>query len=89
MALYFLSYDLRGNRDYEKLYDELEKFNAVRMLESNWCFKRINTTAKSLRDYFKKFIDSDDGLVVSEVATSNGINQWGTYGSKESPNDLK
>lgn len=89
MALYFLSYDLRGNRDYEKLYNEHEKFNAVRMLESNWCFIRINTTAIKLRDYFITFIDNDDGLVVSEVALSNGVNQWGTYGSHESPNDLK
>lgn len=66
MALYFLSYDLRGERDYQKLYDELEKFHAVRILESDWCFKRINTDAKGLRDYFKRFIDEDDGLCVSE-----------------------
>lgn len=61
MALYFLSYDLRNKRDYQPLYDELKKFNAVRMLESCWCFKRINTNAKGLRDYFKKFVDGDDG----------------------------
>ena len=34
MALFFLSYDLRNKRDYQPLYDELKKFNAVRMLES-------------------------------------------------------
>lgn len=61
MALYFLSYDLRNKRDYQPLYDEFKKFNAVRMLESCWCFKRINTNAKGLRDYFKKFVDGDDG----------------------------
>jgi len=89
MALYFLSYDLRGNRDYEKLYDELKKFNAVRMLESNWCFNRINTTAKSLRDYFMGFIDNDDDLVVSEIASSYGVNQWATSGVHKTPNDMK
>lgn len=82
MALYFLSYDLRNQRDYQSLYDELEEFKAVRILESLWCFKRINTTAGKLRDYFKKFIDSDDGLSVSEVVN------WGTFNAQKTPNDL-
>ena len=83
MALYFLTYDLRGQRDYQTLYDELEKLNAVRILESTWCFKRINTDASRLRDHFKPFIDSDDGLIVSQVES------WGTSGPTEgTPNDL-
>lgn len=32
MALYLLTYDLRGQRDYQVLWDELEKFRAVRVL---------------------------------------------------------
>lgn len=83
MALYFLSYDLRGERDYQTLYDELEKFHAVRILESEWCFKRINTDAKGLRDYFKRFIDEDDGLCVSEVK------DWASYKALGTPNNLK
>lgn len=82
MALYFLEYDLRKKRDYQKLYDEFEKFNAVRILKSLWCFNRNNTTAAGLRDHFKKFIDSDDGLVVAEVT------DWATYNVEGSPNDL-
>lgn len=83
MALYFLNYDLRNQRDYQKLYDELDRFNAVRILESQWCFNRINTSAKGLRDYFKSFVDSDDGISVSEV------NKWATSNAKGTPNDLK
>lgn len=83
MALFFLSYDLRGERDYKTLYDELEKFQAVRILESEWCFKRINTDAEKLRDYFKKFIDKDDGLCLSEVV------DWATYNADGTPNKLK
>jgi len=67
MALYFLSYDLRKARDYQTLYAELAKFNAIRFLESDWAFKRINTTAAALRDYFRQFIDAVDGLMVSEI----------------------
>lgn len=44
MALYFLEYDLRKQRDYKKLYDELAKFGAVRILKSLWCFNREQTT---------------------------------------------
>ena len=83
MALYFLSYDLRNSKDYQKLYDELESYNAVRILESTWCFKRINTSSKGFRYYFKKFIDSDDGLCVSEVTG------WATFNALGTPNDLK
>lgn len=83
MALFFLSYDLRKEKDYQKLYDELKKFDAVRVLESLWCFKRISTNAESLRDYFRLFIDSNDGLVVIEAS------DWATINTLGNPNDLK
>jgi len=82
MALYFLEYDLRQSRNYQTMYDELEKFNAVRILESLWCFNRYNITAEGLRDHFKQFIDNDDGLVVAEVT------DWATLRTQGNPNDL-
>jgi hypothetical protein len=82
MALYFLEYDLRKQRDYQKLYDELARFKAVRILESLWCFKRVNTTAKGLRDHFKQFIDADDALCVSEVSS------WATWKTLGTPSKL-
>jgi hypothetical protein len=83
MALYFLSYDLRKQKDYKTLYDELKKFSAVHVLESTWCFKRLNTSAKGLRDQYKQFIDSDDGLMISEVI------DWASFNTLGTPNDLK
>lgn len=89
MALYFLTYDLRGKRDYKTLYDELAKFNALRMFQSSWCFKRYNTNAKGLRDYFKQFVDADDGLVVSQISIDeNGYSQWAGYNMVHNPNQL-
>ena len=82
MALYFIDYDLRNSRNYQPLYDELEKFGAVRVLESSCCFKRINTTAKGLRNHFQQFIDSDDGLCVVEVT------DWATNKALGTPNNL-
>lgn len=82
MALFFLTYDLRNSRSYQTLYEELSKFNAVRILESTWCFNRFNIKAKGLRDYFKQFVDSDDGIIVSEVT------DWASSNTDGSPNDL-
>jgi hypothetical protein len=83
MALYFLDYDLRKQRDYARLYEELRNFSAVRVLESTWCLNRVNTTPPNLRDHFAKFIDTDDGLCVMEVVG------WATYKCLASPSDLR
>ena len=85
MALFILSYDLRKSREYQTLYDELEKFNAVRILESLWCFDRINTNTEGLKNHFKQFIDKDDGLFVSQVAVIDGRNQWSTFNTDGTP----
>lgn len=83
MALYLLTYDLRKEgRDYKTLYDELKKFKAVRILESVWCFNRINTNAEGLRDYFMQFIDENDGLFVAEITN------WASYNVDGTPQDL-
>ena len=82
MALYFISYDLRKQRDYKTLRDELKSFNAIEILESTYCFKRLNTSCSGLRDYFKAFIDSDDGLMISEVS------DWASFNTNGTPNSL-
>ena len=82
MALYFLSYDLRKKRDYQRLYDELKKFNAVKILESTWCLNHSNTSATEITKHFMQFIDDDDGLVVSEVK------DWASIGTLKTPKDL-
>lgn len=83
MALYFVSYDLRGqNRNYPKLYEKLESLGAVQVLESTYCLERDNTTVKKIRNYLCRFIDDDDGVCVTEVT------DWATYSTYSSPDDL-
>jgi hypothetical protein len=82
MPLYTITYDLRNQRDYQTLYEELARFKAVRILESQWCFNRINTTASGLRDHFKGFVDSDDGLFIAEV------DDWASRKTDGTPKDL-
>jgi len=74
MALYFIEYDLRKERDYQKLYEELKNFKAIQVLESSYCFKRYDTNAKSLREHFLNFVDSDDRLIVLQVKHFAGFN---------------
>lgn len=83
MKLFIISYDLRNQRDYQKLYDELIRLKAKPVLESTWCLNLADiNTPKMVRDHFKQFIDSDDALMVSEV------NSWASYKVKNTPNDL-
>jgi hypothetical protein len=83
MALYFISYDLVKTKDYQKLFDELKRHGARRMIESNWCLKRANSAeALALRDHFIKFIDPDDRIVVSEVT------DWASLNLYDNPNNL-
>lgn len=83
MALYFLEYELRKKRDYATLYAELKRLGAVRVLESFWCFKVDGSSAGTIRDHFKKFIDSDDGIAVVQSS------DWATYNTQGNPNQLK
>ena len=81
--LFFLEYDLRNTRNYDKLYAELQKLNAVRVLESTYCFERVNIDAEGLVNYFRQFIDADDGICVTQVA------DWCTYNTNGTPKQLR
>lgn len=84
MKLFFLTYDLRNRRDYKTLYDELNKLNAVRILESTWCFKLQDTiTAETVCNHFQNYIDKDDAIMVSQVI------DWASYNTDGHPNQLK
>lgn len=89
MGLYIIAYDLTREGDYKSIEKELENFNAVKILETTWCFKRQETDAASLRDHFMKFISDKDRLMVVRVADYDGICNWATIRQLGSPNDLK
>jgi hypothetical protein len=82
MSLYFVTYELRKDRDYDEIIEELEKFNATRVLNSHWCLKKENTSSVDLRDHFKNYIDSDDGLIVSKST------DWASLRTKSTPKNI-
>ena len=65
---YVISYDLRKpGQNYQSLYDALENIGAKRVLQSQWGVRRNNTTAKNLRDHFRKYMDSNDRILVTSI----------------------
>ena len=80
--LFFIDYDLRKERDYQTLYDELNRLKAIQVLESCWCLRIKGSSAVEIRDHFKKFIDINDGIMVSEIS------DWASYNTNGHPNQL-
>lgn len=72
-SLFFIIYDLNKDKDYSKLYRKLKSLGAKRFLESAWYIK-IDWTKKEIFDYFRQYIDADDGLVICEVDDWTSIN---------------
>ena len=69
---YIISYDLVApGRNYQPLWDELARIGAQRVLQSQWVVRRVETTASGLRVHFKKFIDSNDRLLVTCLDSSD------------------
>ena len=65
MPVYQVNYDLRQpGRNYQPLWDRLKAWGAVRALESCWIVP-VAASAETLRDDLARYIDSNDGLLVS------------------------
>ncbi len=83
MPLYIVSYDLRGSRDYQKLWDEMERLKGFKSLDSVYILKVSSPDAAALRDHFSQYIDRDDRLIVVEFSerpatrkAKTGTTEW-------------
>ncbi len=70
MTTYTVSYDLIKRKDYQSLWDELNRLGAHRTQESYWLVN-VNNTAKELNDHLKSFVDGDDRILVSELTKNH------------------
>jgi hypothetical protein len=82
MTTFVLTYDLIKRKDYPTLWAELGRLGAHRALESFWLIN-VSNSAKELLDHFKRFVDSDDRLWISELTKMHtfsnartGTNAW-------------
>lgn len=80
MAVYVVGYDLRDpGRNYQPLYNALERAGARRVLLSDWLL-RSGQTAVQIRDALLQFIDSNDRLFV------NLLDGWAGFNMITDPN---
>lgn len=84
MPHFLITYDLRKVRNYQPLYDALNNWKAVRLLESVWLVD-LKGPAQTVRDLLAQFIDRDDGIAVLELRpgfdwatlrVTNAANAW-------------
>ncbi|WP_427024861.1 hypothetical protein ACP4J4_02670 [Aureimonas ureilytica] len=66
MPNYLISYDLRKQRNYDALIQQLRDWNCISPLRSVW-LGTLNGTASGVRDALRKHCDGDDGLLVVEL----------------------
>jgi hypothetical protein len=69
MPLYLVSYDLRHKNvlgDYDNLVDELQRLNAVELLEARWLLRTKNEAAE-VRNHLGKMVHPEDRLLVTEI----------------------
>ena len=78
MAKFILSYDLIKQKDYPKLWAELERLGGKRILFSMWSLDLTTDSAVAVRDHFRAFVDADDRVFVSQLspwASWNALNK--------------
>ncbi|MEV4934573.1 hypothetical protein [Sphingobium sp. LSP13-1-1.1] len=78
MAHFMISYDLHNGRNYQPLWNQLQHWGAVRLLESLWIVS-LTGTAIQVRDVLNTVTDSDDSVAVIEVKTGS---MWATRNCK-------
>lgn len=84
MASFLISYDLHKVRNYQPLYDKLDEWGAVRLLESVW-LANMTGTAGAIRDVLAGLGDDDDSFAVIELKKGS---RWATRRAKKSGNDF-
>lgn len=67
MAYFLITYDLNKNQDYQRLIDEIDKFDTGKAALSAY-FLAANNSAIEIKNHFTKFVDSDDILIVVEFS---------------------
>lgn len=67
MKLYQITYDLRKQRDYQSLYEEIKAYGTwCHALESTWVIATSQSAAQ-VRDNLQTVMDADDRLLVTRL----------------------
>ena len=70
---YLITYDLMTpGKDYNELWTALYAINAVRVQQSVWLTRRLNTNPIGLANYCLGYMDTNDRIFVTEVPDNFG-----------------
>lgn len=78
MSIKIVSYDLREpDQNYDNLIEAIKSYkNYCKINKSDWLIL-TSDKCSDIRDYLKKFIDSNDTLFVAELSDKSGW--WASY----------
>jgi len=83
MNFYLISYDLHHARHYQPVWNMLESWGAVRLLESLWLVSRSERVGV-LREALQNVVDSDDSIAVVELKPGS---EWATFNARKPGTD--
>jgi len=79
---YLISYDLtKPGQNYPRLYTELDRAGARRVLLSAWAFS-TTSNATQIVNWLRQYVDATDRIVVTE------LNNWASVGSMTDINQI-
>jgi CRISPR/Cas system-associated endoribonuclease Cas2 len=64
MALYAISYQLNDAKDYPKLWEELERLNAHKVMRSFYFLNLAEDNPQDVCNHFRRYIDDDDMIAI-------------------------
>jgi CRISPR/Cas system-associated endoribonuclease Cas2 len=64
MGLFVISYDLNRTKNYQRVYDEMDRLGGHRALESVFLVNLNQDDPNSVLAHFRRFVDDDDTLIV-------------------------
>ena len=67
MAKLLITYDLKPENEYARLWAALRAMGGCRPVPAAWVVD-VQLTASQMRDHLRKFIEDDDRLVVVSLA---------------------
>ena len=89
MKVYQINYDLRKQRNYDKLYKKIMSLgNWCHPLESCWLIVSEKTASQIAEELFK-VMDSDDGLLVTRLLNEASWYNLDSEGMKDVTNWLQ
>lgn len=69
MSVFVVTYQLNKDKDYPKLWDELDRLAGHKAQNSLYLLSLENDSAKEVCDHLQSFIDKNDYLFVAKLET--------------------